>query len=188
MVKMMALMMEMMSRMMLGGSFGDKSYPYPYSSMPYTPFSAYPMSPTSPYNNFLFSPYTSSALMPSMGPFSADKMQQYSPFQQAITAKNLEDQLLTQNNPFSINANSQSLNGIWKSRTGDIIAIYSANEFIWSNGKERYLGGKLSINGSQLSFHIRSKNSILNFQFYREKDNFAIKSEQGHLYVFKRIY
>jgi len=180
MIKMMSIMLEMMSRLMMGNSWNTASSMFPYSAMPVNNF---PMSPASPFTAMsgLYDPssFTNLTQNPALSGFS-----QLNPLQQAITAKSLEEKLLNQKN----NAQGQSMNGIWQAMSGDIMAIYYDNQFIWTDGKSRHLAGKLMFKQDQLSIYVNATKTLMNFQFYRENDNFAVKDSQGQLYVFKRIY
>ena len=69
------------------------------------------------------------------------------------------------------------------------MAIYFDTNFIWTDGKTRHLVGKLAVkNNSQLTIILSASQKVLNFKFYRENNQFAVKDAQGQMYIFKRIY
>ena len=168
---MMSLMMEMMGRMMLGG--GSSS----------TPMTGFPMSPINPMTSLYSNPMASNSTNPWMNvPTNAFAQQ-----------NSLTPGISSQNSAFPQSAfnNSQkdnSMNGIWQALSGDVIAIYHNTNFIWTNGKERHLAGSLIIKGSQLSAYIPVKNKVINFQFYRQNNKFAVKDSNGHIHIFTRIH
>jgi hypothetical protein len=82
----------------------------------------------------------------------------------------------------------QSLNGIWQAFSGDIIAIYKDNYFIWSDGNERNLAGRLVIKGNKLYAYIPAKNTTLEFQFYSEPGQFIVRDKTSRIYTFKRLH
>jgi len=81
-----------------------------------------------------------------------------------------------------------SMNGIWQALTGDVIAIYNNNKFIWSDGGSQNLAGQLSIKGNNLIAYVPSKKTTLYFQFYREPGQFIVRDQKARVYTFKRIH
>jgi len=92
----------------------------------------------------------------------------------------------TQN--YKQNNNGSSMNGIWQSQNGNVIAIYNNNRFIWSDGNKRNLAGRLAIKNNILYAYIPASNITLQFQFYREPDKFIVRDKNARVYTFKRIY
>lgn len=174
MIKMMTLMMEMMTRLMLGG--GSSSMGSGFGSLP---------SSTMPYSMLPMSPLLSQGAMSGMNPLS--NYSQFNPFLQAQQAKQLENKLLA-NNSNVLKNKSTSMNGIWQALSGDIMAIYHDTNFIWSDGKTRHLVGKLAIKNDKLTVVLSASQKIVTFKFYRENNQFAVKDKSGQMFVFKRIY
>ncbi len=85
-------------------------------------------------------------------------------------------------------SNQGSMNGIWQALTGDVIAIYNNNKFIWSDGGNQNLAGQLSIKGNKLIAYVPSKKTTLYFQFYREPGQFIVRDQNARVYTFKRIH
>jgi len=94
--------------------------------------------------------------------------------------------------PATINSSrivdNDSLNGIWQTLSGDVIAIYNNNHFIWSNGAQRNLAGQLVIRNNKLIAYVPSRKMTLYFQFYREPGQFIVRDKNARIYTFKRIY
>jgi len=171
MIKMMSLMMEIMSRMMLGGSSNNH-----YPSFPVSPLSmtGLPMSPVNPMTsmyggnntfnpNFNNNPWLNSA------------------------ANNFAQQNTNTTNTAVMPINN-SMNGIWQALSGDVIAIYYNSKFIWTNGKERHLAGSLVIKNDLLTAYIPSNSKVIKFTFYREGNKFAVKDSSGQIHIFTRIH
>ncbi len=84
--------------------------------------------------------------------------------------------------------NSNTMNGIWQSQTGNVIAIYNNNRFIWSDGNKRHIAGRLLVKNNILYAYIPANKTTLQFQFYREPDKFIVKDRNARVYTFKRIH
>jgi hypothetical protein len=80
------------------------------------------------------------------------------------------------------------MNGIWQALSGDILAVYHNSNFMWTDGKKRHLVGTMLVKGNQLSAFMPVQNKVINFQFYREKNKFAVKDSSGQIHVFTRIH
>lgn len=88
----------------------------------------------------------------------------------------------------SVLGNNTSLNGIWQALSGDVIAIYHNNRFIWTDGNARNLAGHLVIKGNTMAAYIPANNITLKFQFYREPGQFVVRDQTSRIYTFKRIH
>ena len=84
--------------------------------------------------------------------------------------------------------NNSSLNGIWQASTGDVIAIYNNNRFLWSDGGARNIAGRLAIKGNNLIAYVPAKNTSLYFQFYMQPGQFIVRDQNARTYTFKRIH
>ncbi len=171
MIKMMSLMMEMMGRMMMGGG------------SPSMPMTGFPMSPVNPMTNLYTNPIGTNSTNPWLN-MPTNAFTQQNSLIPAASSQNSAFPQPAFNNPQKNN----SMNGIWQALSGDIIAIYYNSNFIWTNGKKRHLAGSLIIKGSQLSAYIPSNNKVINFQFYRENNKFAVKDNNGQIHIFTRIH
>ncbi len=162
MIKMMSLMMELMSLMIGGGTWGKHKYP----------------------------PLAASTVMPLNG-FGGNGLPLSSVYGNIPVWNNMNDifsqqNFLRQNNLPGLN--TTSLNGIWQSMSGDIMVVYYENKFIWTDGKNRHLVGTLAINNQQLMVYITNKQQVLQFKFYRQNNKFVVQDASGNMYVFTRIY
>ena len=83
---------------------------------------------------------------------------------------------------------NSSLNGIWQASTGDVIAIYNNNRFLWSDGGARNIAGHLAIKGNNLIAYVPAKNTTLYFQFYMQPGQFIVRDQNARTYTFKRIH
>ena len=83
---------------------------------------------------------------------------------------------------------NNSLNGIWQAFSGDVIAIYNNNRFLWSDGRARNLAGHLAIKGNNMIAYIPAKNITLYFQLYMEPGQFIVRDQSARVYTFKRIH
>lgn len=190
MVDMMLTLMDVMSRMMRGGR--NYSY-YPYSPIP---GSGLPMSPAYPYSSgFGLSPWST------FNPFTANN-----PFVESansIPSSIVENANKSEKNSFfgtnldqvweSLEGNmpgfsAASMNGIWQAISGDVMAIYNDHYFIWTDGNRRHLAGSIMIKGKQLIAYIPANKRYLSFQIYREDDKFAVRDQNGQIYLFKKIH
>ena len=84
--------------------------------------------------------------------------------------------------------NSHNMNGIWQSQTGNVMAIYNNNRFIWSDGNRRNIAGRLLVRNNILYAYIPASKTTLQFQFYREANRFFVKDSNARVYIFKRIH
>jgi hypothetical protein len=179
MIKMMSVMMELMSHMMLGGS-SNNNYPvYPIS--PVSGMTAFPMSPANP----LASVYGNNTAINSA--INSNPWLNAAATENSFSAKNVQQQN-TNTNTNTTQSSNNTMNGIWQALSGDVIAIYYNSKFIWTNGKERHLAGSLVIKDSQLTAYISSNKKVIKFKFYREGNKFAVKDNSGQIYIFTRIH
>lgn len=189
-IDMMVTMMKIMNQMMGGGSNHNYSG---LNTLPYSPafvpgmgmgsgmggFNSLPMSPSG-FNAFPLN---------NMGN-SANPLQDGFPAGQNANTFNKPGNFWGPGNPGQppfLN-NSSSLNGIWQALTGDVIAIYNNNRFIWTDGNARNLAGHLVIKGNKMVAFIPAKNITLKFQFYRERGQFIVRDQSARIYTFKRIH
>ncbi|MDX2506464.1 MAG: hypothetical protein QNL62_18575 [Gammaproteobacteria bacterium] len=84
--------------------------------------------------------------------------------------------------------NNNSLNGIWQDLSGDVIAIYNNNRFLWSDGNARNLAGQLVIKGNRMIAYIPAKKMTLKFHVYMESGQFIVRDQTSRIYTFKRIH
>ena len=173
-IEMMAAMFRIMNDMVGSGS---SSYYYPGLGMlPYSPammngmtgMNSFPMSPsginTSPMQNLWFD-----SLNKNTGNVSS-----YAQKNNWLTNKN--------------QINFQDMNGIWQALTGDVLAIYHNNHFIWSDGNSRNLAGRLMIQGNQMTAYIPASKTTLKFKFYQENGQFIVQDQNSRIYTFKKIH
>lgn len=201
-VEMMAAMMKAMNNV-LGGSnsFSGMNY-FPYSPA-FAPGMASGINSLGAFNNLPMSPagmnslpFTSlpaySAVNPVLDSFQTG--QNTPPFGSNISASRPGHTSSNFWNPDSQNVDSvammghNTLNGIWQALSGDVIAIYNDNRFLWSDGKARNLAGHLVIKGNNMIAYIPAKKITLYFQFYREPGQFVVRDQSARVYTFKRIY
>lgn len=83
---------------------------------------------------------------------------------------------------------NNNINGIWQAISGDVIAIYNNNRFLWSDGGARNLAGYLAIKGNNMIAYIPAKKVTLLFQFYKEPGQFIVRDQNARVYTFKRIH
>ena len=83
---------------------------------------------------------------------------------------------------------TQNLNGIWQAMSGDIMAIYNNNRFIWSDGKKRHLAGSFVITNQQMLVYINGQNQVVIFTFARQNNQFIVRDSKGTTHVFSKIY
>ncbi len=86
------------------------------------------------------------------------------------------------------NIQNNNMNGIWQSQTGNVMAIYNNNRFIWSDGNKRNIAGRLLIKNNILYAYVPAKKTTLQFQFYREPNKFIVKDNNSRVYTFTKIY
>ncbi len=182
-IQMMIVMMDFMDKFMGGNknyypgmNYGGNS---PYTSMPgsgFGNFSGFPMSPA--WNNM--SPLNSNSFL--ADGFNAINSSENS----SIANKDSSGKAI--NDKETSPAGSNNLNGIWQALSGDVIAIYNNNRFLWSDGLKRHLAGRIIIRGKQFFAYIPAKQTTLTFEFYMEPGQFVVRDKQGRIYAFKRIY
>lgn len=191
-IQMMAAMMKAMNNMVSGGNSYNG-----FNSLPYSPAFVPPMGGLSGLNNF-------NNLPMSPGGFNALPLSSsaINPFQNGFkTGRNASQYNTTSSqstnnfwDPDSRHFNSveiiekDSLNGIWQTRSGDVIAIYNDNRFLWSDGRARNLAGHLIIKGNKMIAYIPAKKITLFFQFYKEPGQFVVQDTNSRIYTFKRIH
>jgi len=179
-IQMMIAMMNFMDTFMNGNKYYHPGMNYwgtmPYSSFPgssFTNFANYPMSPLMngqfPLNKTNFWPNGSK------------------PESSLINDKDNNHQEDGSDNKLA-QTNDNNLNGIWQALSGDVIAIYNNNRFIWSDGNSRNLAGRLIIRGKMFFAYIPAKKITLQFEYYREPGQFVVRDKNGQIYTFKRIY
>jgi hypothetical protein len=100
----------------------------------------------------------------------------------------LNNMLPTHTNSIGNNINTENINGIWEALSGDVIAIYKNNKFIWSDGNSRNLAGQLIIKNNMLYAYIPAKNITLQFQFRQEAEKFIVRDKQARTYIFTRLH
>ncbi len=194
-VEMMAAMIRAMNDIMGGG--GNNYYSSLYG-MPYSPgfmpgmgnslygMNNFPMTSNLPVNNFTNS-------------FSDNF-----PTGQNTSSSNYNNTYNSKGNFWDLNSkntasgtpqtgnyqqqNSNNMNGIWQSQTGNVIAIYNNNRFIWSDGNTRNIAGRLLVKNNILYAYIPAHKTTLQFQFYREPNKFIVKDRNARVYIFKRIH
>ena len=180
-MEMMVAMMKVMNHMM-----GNNNYVPGLGTLPYSPgmtmlpmasslggLNNFPMSPTGfPVNNF-------------SDPFQTG--------QNALNLNNTTDFW----NPKQFNQNSSNMmknsyepntvNGIWQSLSGDVLAIYKNSYFLWTDGK-RKLAGRLLFKGNNLVAYFPPSRKKLYFQFYKEQGQFVVRDKSSRIYTFKRLH
>lgn len=188
-VEMMVTMMKIMNNIMgANNSYsGLNALPYSPAFMPnpygmnnyLTGFNNLPMSPTG------------------MGSLPVNNMTNMLPgdFQTGENAKNTMNNFWDPNtqekNTFAVSKppmTDNSLNGIWQALSGDVIAIYKNNYFIWSDGHSRNLAGRLTIQGNNMYAYIPANKITMQFQFYKEPGQFIVRDKTSRIYTFKRIH
>ncbi len=185
-IEMMAAMMRVMNNILAGGnSFnGINSLPYSPAFSPMTSgmnglgaFNSLPMSPAG-FNptafNALQSKTPGNGFTPPKAPGSG--------------SGNFWDPDAQQSTGSVTAVDNSSLNGIWQAFSGDVIAIYNNNRFLWSDGMNKNLAGQLAIKGNQMIAYIPAKKITLYFQFYMEPGQFIVRDRNSRIYTFKRIH
>lgn len=172
-IQMMIAMMNFMDTFMNGNKYyspGMNSFgTFPYSPIPGSGFGNFSANPMSP-------------LLSGQSMFNPQSM-----FNKTSTDSHDNSVEANDDSKPALNANT-SMNGIWQALSGDIIAIYHSNHFIWSDGNSRNLAGRLIIRGNLLSAYIPARKVTLQFQFYREQGQFVVRDKNGKIYTFKRIH
>ena len=191
-IEMMVTMMKIMNDIMDG-----KSNYYPgINTLPYSPafmpgagmynglsnFNSLPMSPGG-LSNFPGNQFSTNQL-PNSFPAGQNAANNTSGSFWDLDAPGQQSQTTIKNN----SVNSGSLNGIWQALSGDVIAIYNNDHFIWSDGNARNLAGRLAFKGNQLYAYIPASKVTLQFQFYREPGQFIVRDKNSRVYTFKRLH
>ncbi len=185
-IEMMVAMMKVMNQV-LGGSnsfAGMSALPY---SPAFIPGMANGINGLGAFNNFPMSPGglnslpLRSAVNPLLDSFQTGRNSP--PF----SSGNFWDPNSQHTNSVAVIDNN-SLNGIWQALSGDVIAIYNNNRFIWSDGGAKNLAGHLAIKGNNMIAYIPSKKMTLYFQFYMEPGQFVVRDQNARIYTFKRIH
>ena len=202
-VEMMVAMMKAMNHM-LGGSNSFAGM----SALPYSPafipgmasgmnslggFNSLPMSPAG-MNSLPFNSLPAySAVSPLLNSFQTGQNTTF-PFGANISGSDSGQNNSNFWDPDSQNVSSaaktgnSTLNGIWQALSGDVIAIYNNNRFLWSDGRAKNLAGHLAIKGNHMIAYIPAKNITLYFQFYMEPNQFVVRDQSARIYTFKRIH
>ncbi len=194
-IEMMVTMMKVMNQV-LGGSnsfTGMNALPY---SPAFMPGMANGMNSLGVFNNFPMSPGGSNSLPlrntvnPLLDSFQTG---QNSHTFSSNRPSNFWDPNQRNSSPASTTnsvamIDNNSMNGIWQAISGDVIAIYNNNRFIWSDGGAKNLAGHLAIKGNNMIAYIPSKKITLYFQFYMEPGQFVVRDQNARIYTFKRIH
>jgi len=186
-IQIMAAMMKAMNNIV--GNNNSFSH---FNSLPYSPaffpsaggmpglnsFSNLPMSPAG-FNQFPMNNYSSA-----LG----------NNFKTGENQKNTNFWDINNNDSFPLQAQTapaivnNNINGIWQSLSGDILAIYNNNRFLWSDGKTHNLAGYLMIKDNKMIAYIPAKKATLYFQFYKEPGQFIVRDTRARIYTFKRLH
>ncbi|MCK5697833.1 MAG: hypothetical protein KAI02_06705 [Gammaproteobacteria bacterium] len=83
---------------------------------------------------------------------------------------------------------NDSINGIWQSVSGDVLAIYNNNRFLWSDGQSRNLVGYLMIKGNKMIAYVPAKQATLYFQIHKTHGKFIVRDINSRTYSFKRLH
>jgi hypothetical protein len=205
-IEMMVTMMKVMNQI-LGGSnsfTGMNALPYSPAFVPgmaqgmggLGAFNSLPMSPAGmnalPLNSMVNPLLDSFQGGQNTSAFGGSSRKNY---QQKNTGGNFWDpdsNSYSQNQNQNINSvamiDNNSLNGIWQALSGDVIAIYNDNRFLWSDGKNRNIAGHLAIKGNNMIAYVPAKKITLYFQFYMEPGQFIVRDQNARIYTFKRIH
>lgn len=187
-VEMMAAMIRAMNNIMGGG--GNNYYSSLYG-MPYSPafmpgmgnnlydMNNFPMTPGLPANNFTNS-FTDN--FPTGQNTNNNTKGSFWDLNNKNTSVN-NTRKRVQNNQ-----NLNSMNGIWQSQSGNVIAIYNNSYFIWSDGNRKNLAGRLLLKNNILYAYIPANKTTLQFQFYRKPGKFIVRDTNSRVYTFKRIH
>ncbi len=185
-IEMMVTMMKIMNQM-LGGSNslgGLNTLPYSPAFMPgmtngmagLSALNSFPMSPTGMNSLPLtgVSPMMNNFQTGQSGSNTNNSNNFWNPDTQSVSSVG--------------RATNNGLNGIWQTLSGDVIAVYNDNRFLWSDGGSRNLSGHLSVKGNKMIAYVPSKNITMSFQFYMEPGQFVVRDQSGRIYTFKRIH
>lgn len=195
-IQMMAAMMKAMNNVLGvgdGNSFnGFNSLPYSPAFAPgmggipgFSPLSSLPMSPAG-FNALPLS--SANTLNPFQNSFqTGQNSSQFDNTSGSQSVNNFWNPDSTYSAPVQQTENN-SINGIWQALSGDVIAIYRNNRFLWSDGGARNLAGHLAIKGNVLIAYIPAKKVTLYFQFYKEAGQFIVRDQNSRIYTFKKIH
>ena len=195
-IQMMAAMMKAMNNVLGvgdGNSFnGFNTLPYSPAFVPgmggmpgFSPLSSLPMSPAG-FNALPLS--SANTLNPFQNSFQAGQNNsKFDNISGSQSVNNFWDPDSTYSVPVQ-QAGNNSINGIWQALSGDVIAIYRNNRFLWSDGGARNLAGHLAIKGNVLVAYIPAKKVTLYFQFYQEAGQFIVRDKNSRIYTFKKIH
>lgn len=189
-IEMMVTMMKVMNQVLGGNnSFaGANSLPY---SPAFIPGMANSMTSLGAFNSFPMSPggLNSLPLYKTVNPLldSFQTGQNTSHSNYSSTSSNFWDPDAKSINSIAM-VDNNTINGIWQSMSGDVIAIYNDNRFIWSDGGAKNIAGHLAIKGNNLIAFVPAKKITLYFQFYMEPGQFIVRDQNARVYTFKRIH
>lgn len=195
--EMMTAMIKVMSHMM-----GNNNYVPGLGALPYSPgmammpgltsglggMNSLPMSPANslPMNNFMNS--NQANFLPDNFP-AGQNAQSFNTMNDFWNPKLSNQNSNSFSNSMSNNKyEANSVNGIWQSLSGDVIAIYKNSHFMWTDGKTRRLSGRLFIKGNRLVAYFPISKKKLHFQFYKESGQFIVKDQTSRIYTFKRLH
>lgn len=190
-VEMMAAMMRAMNNML--GINDDHYFPGMYS-FPYSPAFFPGTGLNNPMTGFTNFPMSSTGFGNLPGSNYINKVPEN--FQTGQNARNNmtnnfwdpNSKTLKSSSVNKTSARNNSLNGIWQALSGDVIAIYKDNYFIWSDGSSRNLSGRLLIKGNILYAYIPASKTTLQFEFYFEPGQFIVRDKSTRIYTFKRLH
>ncbi len=171
-IEIMAAMMKAMNNVLSGHNNSINAF----NSLPYSPIFTPSMEMFPGANNFNTLPMSPSNFITDT--FKTDQNQANKSF--LNSDKNSPQPASTNNN--------NTINGIWQSLSGDVLAIYNNNRFIWSDGQVRNLVGYLMIKGNKMIAYIPAKQATLYFQFYKEPGKFIVRDTNAKTYTFKRLH
>ena len=183
-IQMMIVMMDFMDKFMGGNKHYYPGMNYwgsnPYAMMPGSTLSNYAGYPMSPFNSGQNLLNNNNFLTHGLKPQSSSKNTNTNNSQAADSDYD-NDNDISQDTDYS-------LNGIWQAMSGDVLAIYNNNRFIWSDGNNRHLAGQIIIRGNLFYAYIPAKNTTLKFEFYWEANQFVVRDQSARIYTFKRIH
>ncbi len=194
-IEMMVTMMKVMNQVLGGSNSFSGMNALPYSPA-FMPGMTNGMNSLGVFNNFPMSPGGSNSLPlrntvnPLLDSFQTGQnsrtFSSNSPSNFWDPNQRSNSSVSTTNSVAMIDNNS--MNGIWQAISGDVIAIYNNNRFIWSDGGAKNLAGHLAIKGNNMIAYIPSKKITLYFQFYMEPGQFVVRDQNARIYTFKRIH
>ena len=203
-IEMMVAMMKVMNQMM---GNNNNNYVPGLGALPYSPgmtmlpgiasglggFNNFPMSPTNgiPMSNFMSNGQNSGLSDNFQTGKNAQNFNTMNDFwnPQKSTQNNSKASNFPGSNSMGYNKyNPNSVNGIWQSLSGDVLAIYNNSYFMWTDGKTRKLVGRLFIKGNNLVAYFPVTKKKLFFQFYKESGQFIVRDQTSRIYTFKRLH